>query len=441
VVIRGTFQVLTAGLVLTLKAVINATNARRQTDGPHGGAGAGPLRGHEGSEDGSGRQRRRRLMLVTRCTFSLRSHRTAYFSQALLSFVYVASAVETVERVPPSTLATVFHLMPIILIAVDNARARKTPNFMCYISTALLIAGCFMLSWPPSCMPDDEPCHYDWRRNRIGDDNDSSGPSSNPKWFPPLFNADLIYGWPLDPRHFDPHSDQASRGSWLVMTQIVLVILSLACPILSVILLANRETIDTSKVVLSQGVGALIYCLVDTRKWVSLRYEDASSIWSAIAVSIFGTVVSYLLVWLLTRKEDQTLRSASAHANSDGDEEDVEQLNRSVLSRVGHPHTGGFTLSTVTHMPTLLTLIITSQLLATSIINFATYSEPFCCSAKDILGLVAISCLLGIVTVVGLQPQRTLSDLRFPFQTKSGQDDQAQTPTNVIVTFDDRVAH
>ena len=77
---------------------------------------------------------------------------------------------------------------------------------------------------------------------------------------------------------------------------------------------------------------------------------------------------------------------------SDGDEDDVEQLNRSVLSRgtVGHPHTGGFTLSTVTHMPTLLTLIITSQLLATSIINFATYSEPFCCSAKDILGLVAI---------------------------------------------------
>ena len=53
----------------------------------------------------------------------------------------------------------------------------------------------------------------------------------------------------------------------------------------------------------------------DTRKWVSLRYEDASSIWSAIAVSIFGTVVSYLLVWLLTRREDQTLRSASAHAN------------------------------------------------------------------------------------------------------------------------------
>ena len=50
---------------------------------------------------------------------------------------------------------------------------RKTPNFMCYISTALLIAGCFMLSWPPSCMPDDEPCHYDWRRNRIGDNNDS----------------------------------------------------------------------------------------------------------------------------------------------------------------------------------------------------------------------------------------------------------------------------
>ena len=78
---------------------------------------------------------------------------------------------------------------------------------------------------------------------------------------------------------------------------------------------------------------------------------------------------------------------------SDGDEDDVEQLNRSVLSRgvtMGHPHTGGFTLSTVTHMPTLLTLIITSQLLATSIINFATYSEPFCCSAKDILGLVAI---------------------------------------------------
>ena len=55
--------------------------------------------------------------------------------------------------------------------------------------------------------------------------------------------------------------------------------------------------------------------------------------------------------------------------------------------------------------------------------------------------MVALSCLLGIVTVVGLQPQRTLSDLRFPFQTKSGQDDQAQTPTNVIVTFDDRVAH
>ena len=54
--------------------------------GPHGGAGAGPLRGHEGSEDGSGRQRRRRLMLVTRCTFSLRSHRTAYFSQALLRY-------------------------------------------------------------------------------------------------------------------------------------------------------------------------------------------------------------------------------------------------------------------------------------------------------------------------------------------------------------------
>ena len=53
----------------------------------------------------------------------------------------------------------------------------------------------------------------------------------------------------------------------------------------------------------------------DTRKWVSLRYEDASSIWSAIAVSIFGTVVSYLLVWLLTRREDQILRSASAHAN------------------------------------------------------------------------------------------------------------------------------
>ena len=112
-VIRGTFQVLTAGLVLTLKAIINATNARRQTDGefcpkiriqatnnyhdltiliflsvyagPHGG-GVGSLRGHEGSEDGSGRQRRRRLMLVTRCTFSLRSHRTAYFSQALLRY-------------------------------------------------------------------------------------------------------------------------------------------------------------------------------------------------------------------------------------------------------------------------------------------------------------------------------------------------------------------
>ena len=54
--------------------------------GPHGGAGEGPLRGHEGSEDGSGRQRRRRLLLVTRCTFSLRSHRTAYFSQALLRY-------------------------------------------------------------------------------------------------------------------------------------------------------------------------------------------------------------------------------------------------------------------------------------------------------------------------------------------------------------------
>ena len=134
---------------------------------------------------------------------------------------------------------------------------RKTPNFMCYISTALLIAGCFMLSWPPSCMPDDASCHYDWRQEDRPGTN-----STSPKWFAPLFNADLIYGWPLDPRNGDERGEAGATAAASVLTQVVLVVIALACPVLSVILLANRDTLDTSKVVLSQGMGALVYCLV-----------------------------------------------------------------------------------------------------------------------------------------------------------------------------------
>ena len=125
---------------------------------------------------------------------------------------------------------------------------------MCYISTALLIAGCFMLSWPPSCMPDDASCHYDWRQERTN--------NSSPKWYPPLFNADLIYGWPLDLRNGEIHGEPEVAGAGAVVTQVVLVVIALACPLMSVILLANRDTLDTSKVVLSQGLGALVYCLV-----------------------------------------------------------------------------------------------------------------------------------------------------------------------------------
>ena len=106
VVIRGAVQTLAAALALVVKAVVVSVTGgmERREEGRPGGVGG--------------------LQLVTRCTFTLRSHRTAYFTQALLSFVFVAAAVETVARVPASTLATVFHLMPIILIAVDNARAR-----------------------------------------------------------------------------------------------------------------------------------------------------------------------------------------------------------------------------------------------------------------------------------------------------------------------------
>ena len=104
VVIRGAVQTLAATLALVVKAVVVTVAT-------------GGMERREGGRPGG-------LQLVTRCTFTLRSHRTAYFTQALLSFVFVAAAVETVARVPASTLATVFHLMPIILIAVDNARAR-----------------------------------------------------------------------------------------------------------------------------------------------------------------------------------------------------------------------------------------------------------------------------------------------------------------------------
>ena len=61
---------------------------------------------------------------LVRCTFSLASHRWIYFCQAVLTFVFVASTVEAAHRVPSSTLATVFHLMPIAVIAVDVANAR-----------------------------------------------------------------------------------------------------------------------------------------------------------------------------------------------------------------------------------------------------------------------------------------------------------------------------
>ena len=106
--IRGAVQTLAATLALVVKAVVVSVTT------------GGMLERREGGRLGSGGG----LQLVTRFTFTLRSHRTAYFTQALLSFVFVAAAVETVARVPASTLATVFHLMPIILIAVDNARAR-----------------------------------------------------------------------------------------------------------------------------------------------------------------------------------------------------------------------------------------------------------------------------------------------------------------------------
>ena len=59
-----------------------------------------------------------------RCTFSLRSHRWAYFCQTILAFVFVASLVEAVHRIPSSTLATIFHLIPIVIIATDVASAR-----------------------------------------------------------------------------------------------------------------------------------------------------------------------------------------------------------------------------------------------------------------------------------------------------------------------------
>ena len=110
VVIRGAVQTLAATLALVVKAVVVSVTTGGMLERREGG--------RLGSGGGGG------LQLVTRFTFTLRSHRTAYFTQALLSFVFVAAAVETVARVPASTLATVFHLMPIILIAVDNARAR-----------------------------------------------------------------------------------------------------------------------------------------------------------------------------------------------------------------------------------------------------------------------------------------------------------------------------
>ena len=104
VVIRGAVQTVAATLALVVKSLVTRASGR---EGGREGGGGGPFR-----------------LVVTRCTFTLRSHRTAYFAQALLTFVFVAAAVETVARVPASTLATIFHLSPIILIAVDNARAR-----------------------------------------------------------------------------------------------------------------------------------------------------------------------------------------------------------------------------------------------------------------------------------------------------------------------------
>ena len=127
----------------------------------------------------------------------------------------------------------------------------------------------------------------------------------------------------------------------------------------------------------------------------------------SVLIALFGAGLSYLLVWVITRPEQQTLDRSGSGGGDD------ERLNRtgSLPEAAAAP---GCTLSTVSHMPTAVTLLITCQLLATSVVNFISFSEPFCCSALDILGLIAIVCLIGIVTVVGLQPQRSLADLHFP---------------------------
>ena len=113
-----------------------------------------------------------------------------------------------------------------------------------------------MLTWPPSCSPGDASELCQPKPKHLS--------NSTTAWTPPFFNADLIYGWPIDPRHFNASqatAEDGSRGTF-VITQIILVVLSMTCPVVSVLLMANKHTLDPPRVLFCQGFGALLYCLV-----------------------------------------------------------------------------------------------------------------------------------------------------------------------------------
>jgi len=435
-------------------------------------------------------------LIASYCTFSLQSHRWAYFCQTILTFVFVASTVEAVDRIPASSLATVFHLIPIAIIAADVAVARKTPNFMCYISTILLIASCFMLTWPPAShsvaarhcktsSADSEAaaaatdCHSpELNGSTAAAAAAAASPSS---WLPPFYNADLIYGWPIDPLVLDTNNlgqevnddddvEDGGSGVSQVLTQVVLVVLSMACPVISVILMANRSSLDASKVVFCQGLGALAYCLIDSRRWIGLWYSDDIILAYHLAIAVLGVALNYLFVRLITSKGQKSqpseeelsvldddspeLRAADAAINNGGggggglvgrqnqdpwrhlpmrqaagrrhqQQRRQRQRRRNLEGGDGGSRGGDSpvpaspsltVLSRVSHLPTSVTLIIASQLLVFALFNFASGNAAAaagCCSTLDILGVIGLFCLIVIVTLVGLHPHTKLSDLQF----------------------------
>lgn len=120
---------------------------------------------------------------------------------------------------------------------------------MVVISSVILIGTTLVLTIPHSIGSScDEVAHPEVTCN----DQDNTTAA----WVPPLFNADLIYGWAMDPRHFVPADAVSPLNTFC---QVVFVMMSLGSLVLSILTLNDRNQLDAYSVLFSQGVGTLLY--------------------------------------------------------------------------------------------------------------------------------------------------------------------------------------